>query len=76
MDEPVEYLPTEKAQLFAARLRIDELEKMLRYFDRAVMDLHHYVRAVDGQPNVAEWTLVREQIAEMVDSYGPRNPHR
>ena len=76
MDEPVEYVPTEKAQLLSARMRIQELEHILRFFDRTSMDLHHYVRAVEGMPDGVQWGLIREQIAEMVDAYGPRNPNR
>ena len=76
MDEPVEYQPTDKAQLLSARLRIEELEHILRHFDRTSMDLHHYVRAVEGLPDPGEWELIREQITEMVDAYGPRNPYR
>lgn len=75
-DDPVPYQPTEKAQLLSARARIAELEHILRHFDRASMDLHHYVRHVDGIPTADEWQLIREQIAEMVDPYGPRNPNR
>jgi hypothetical protein len=40
------------------------------------MDLHHYVRAVQGTPDVDEWALIKEQVKEMVDAYGPRNPYR
>ncbi len=72
-EEPVAYALT---HMGALQLRVDELEHMLRHFDRASMDLHHYVRAVDGLPTVGEWQLIREQIAEMVDPYGPRNPNR
>jgi hypothetical protein len=71
MDEP--YVLTEAGAL---ALRITELERILRHFDRASMDLHHYVRSVDGMPNAAQWELIRAQIEEMVDPYGPRNPHR
>jgi hypothetical protein len=56
--------------------RIAQLEKMLRHFDRASMDLHLYVRGVVGMPTRVEWQLIREQIEEMVDPYGPRNPNR
>jgi hypothetical protein len=76
MDEPVPYVPTDKANILSLQCRVDELEHMLRHFDRASMDLHHYVRAVDVLPDAGEWQLIREQIAEMVDPYGPRNPHR
>lgn len=77
MDEPVNLRVTEPAvALLAAELQIRELEHILRHFDRASMDLHHYVRAVDGLPTQDEWQLIREQIAEMVDAYGPRNPNR
>jgi len=76
MDEPVPYVTTLSGELHAKRLRIAELEHMLRHFDRTSMDLHHYVRAVEGQPTPEQWQIIREQIAEMVDAYGPRNPHR
>ena len=76
MDEPVPYVTTLSGELHAKRLRIAELEHMLRHFDRTSMDLHHYVRAVDGRPTAEQWQIIREQIAEMVDAYGPRNPHR
>ena len=76
MDEPVPYTVTERGELLAKRLRIAELEHILRHFDRTSMDLHHYVRAVDGQPTAEQWQIIREQIAEMVDAYGPRNPYR
>jgi len=76
MDEPVPYTLTERGELLAKRLRIEELEHILRHFDRTSMDLHHYVRGVEGQPTPQQWQIIREQIAEMVDAYGPRNPHR
>ena len=76
MDEPVPYVTTLSGELHAKRLRIAELEHMLRHFDRTSMDLHHYVRAVEGQPTPEQWQIIREQIAEMVDAYGPRNPYR
>jgi len=72
-EEPVLYSLTEAGAL---ALRITELEHILRYLDRASMDLHLYVRAVEGAPTPEQWQLIREQIAEMVDAYGPRNPHR
>ncbi len=73
MSDSVPYALTEAG---AVALRVTQLEHILRHFDRASMDLHHYVRAVDGLPTVGEWQLIREQIAEMVDPYGPRNPNR
>lgn len=76
MNDPIPYTPTDKATLIAKQLRIDELEHILRHFDRSSLHLHHYVRAIDGLPNPDEWQLIREQIADMVDPYGPRNPHR
>jgi hypothetical protein len=60
----------------ALALRITELEHILRYLDRASMDLHLYVRNVEGMPDAAQWELIRGQIAEMVDGYGPRHPYR
>ncbi len=76
MDEPVPYTYTDKALLLAARHRIEELEYILRHFDRTSMDLHLYVRAVEGMPTPEQWELIRAQIWEMVDAYGPRNPNR
>ena len=76
-DDPVEFRMSQCAgALLAAEIRISELEHTLRHFDRASMDLHHYVRAVQGVPDVDEWQVIREQIQEMVDAYGPRNPYR
>ena len=72
-DEPIGYTITDAGAL---ALRVTELEKILRHFDRATMDLHHYVRGIDNRPSDVEWMLIREQIAEMVDAYGPRNPNR
>jgi hypothetical protein len=72
-EEPVPYTVTDAGAL---ALRVTELEHILRHFDRASMDLHLYVRAVQGTPDRDEWQLIREQIQEMVDAYGPRNPHR
>jgi hypothetical protein len=68
-----EYSVTEAGAL---AMRVAELEKILRHFDRSSRDLHLYVRAVDGLPDAGEWSLIREQIEEMVDAYGPRNPNR
>jgi hypothetical protein len=64
-----------QAELLAKRLRIEEVEHILRHFDRASMHLLHYVKAIDGMPTADEWQLVRDQIDEMVDPYGPRNPY-
>ena len=76
-DDPVEFRMSQCAgALLAAEIRINELEHTLRHFDRASMDLHHYVRAVQGIPDADEWQVIREQIQEMVDAYGPRNPYR
>ncbi|HEY7823963.1 MAG TPA: hypothetical protein VIG24_14060 [Acidimicrobiia bacterium] len=75
-DEPVPFTPTERAHLLAKQLRIEELEHILRHFDRTSMDLYHYARAVEGVPSREQWDLVKAQIDEMVDPYGPRNPHR
>jgi hypothetical protein len=72
VSQGVPYALTEAGAL---AIRITELEAMLRYFHRASMDLHHYVRGIDRRPNDAEWVLIREQISEMVDPYGPRSPN-
>ena len=76
MDDPVAYMPTDKAQLLSARLRIEELEHILRHFDRTSMDLHLYCRAVEKMPTPDQWQLILDQIHEMVDAYGPRHPYR
>jgi hypothetical protein len=60
----------------AMAMRVVELEKVLRHFDRASMDLHLYVRAVEKHPTPEQWQIIVEQIREMVDPYGPRNPNR
>jgi len=73
-DEPIPYTVTEKAEMIGLGLRVRELEAMLRHFDRASMNLHLYVKTVDGLPDRDEWDLIVEQIADMVDPYGPRNP--
>jgi len=75
-DNPVPFQPTEKAELLAARLRIAELEHILRHFDRSSMHLYHYIHSVIGRPDADEWQSIKEQIDEMVDPYGPRNPNR
>lgn len=75
-DDPVPFTLSERGELVAKRLRIEELEHILRHFDRTSLDLSLYVKSIDGMPNAAQWELVRQQIADMVDPYGPRNPHR
>jgi len=60
----------------AVALRVTQLENIVRNYEWAAKDLHLYVRAIDGLPTEPEWTLIREQIAEMVDAYGPRNADR
>jgi len=69
-------VPYTVSEAGALALRVADLEHILRHFDRASMDLHHYVRAVEGLPTVEQWQLSREQIGEMVDAHGPRNPNR
>ncbi|HEY7822820.1 MAG TPA: hypothetical protein VIG24_08310 [Acidimicrobiia bacterium] len=76
IDEPIPFTITERGELLAKRLRIEELEHILRHFDRTSMTLFHYIRSIDGLPTADEWQVIREQIDEMVDPYGPRNPHR
>jgi dGTP triphosphohydrolase len=76
-DDPVEFRMSQCAgALLAAEIRINELEHILRHFDRTSMDLHHYARGIESRPSQVEWLLVKDQIAEMVDAYGPRNPDR
>jgi len=73
MDEPIPYVTTLSGELHAKRLRIAELEHILRHFDGASMHLLHYVRAIKGLPTSEQWQLIRDQIDEMVDADGPRN---
>ena len=75
-DEPVPFQPTAKAELLAARLRIADLEHMLRHFDRSSMHLYHYCHNIERVPLEDEWALVKAMVDEMVDPYGPRNPDR
>lgn len=74
-DDPVPFTLTERGELVAKRLRIEELEHILRHFDRTSMTLFHYTKNIDGLPTADEWKVIREQLDEMVDPYGPRNPH-
>ena len=60
MDEPVPYTVTERGELLAKCLLIAQLEHTLRHFDHTSLDLHHYVRAVDGQPTAEQWQIIRE----------------
>ena len=75
MDEQVPYLPTERARLLGAEARIADLEKMLRHFDRSSMHLLHYTRSLDWPPTWEQWQLVCDQVADMVNPYGSRNPN-
>ena len=75
-DDPVPFTLTERGELLAKRLRIEELEHILRHFDRASMHLLHYVSGIDGMPTADEWQLIKEEIDDMVDPYGPRHPNR
>jgi hypothetical protein len=34
-DQPVPYMPTDKATILSLQARVDELEHMLRHFDRS-----------------------------------------
>lgn len=74
-DEPIGFTLTDKAELLAKRLRIEELEHTLRYYNMMTMDLYHYTRAVEGMPTAEQWDLVKAQIDEMCDPYGPKNPN-
>ncbi|HEY7825043.1 MAG TPA: hypothetical protein VIG24_19540 [Acidimicrobiia bacterium] len=69
-EEPVPYYPTQRAELLSLRVRVDELEDVVRSLDRASMDLFHYIRNVDGLPDWDEWREIRAQIAEMIDGVG------
>jgi hypothetical protein len=75
-EDRVPYVPTDKALLLALQHRIEEVEYILRHFDRSSMHLYHYVKAIDGLPTPDEWQIIREQAWDMVDPYGPRNPNR
>ena len=73
MADPIPYTMSEAGAL---ALRVAELEHTIRHFDKATMDLHLYIQAVVGQPDAGEWQVVMEMAKEIVDAYGPRNPHR
>jgi hypothetical protein len=60
-------------ELRAARLRIAELEQILRHMFTTTMAVHLYARDIDGTPGVAEWRHVRHMIEETVNPYGPPN---
>ena len=67
---------TDKALALSLQARVDELEHILRGFDRCSRHLWHYVDAVEKMPNEYEWQNVRDMAWEMVDPDGPRNPNR
>jgi len=75
-DEPVPFVPTDKAMILTLQGRVEQLEHILRHFDRASMNLNLYVKGIHRMPSGVEWELIREQIQDMVDPYGPRNPDR
>ena len=74
--DPIPYTLTPSGEAVALRAQVAELEHICRHFDRASMHLHHYVRGIDGMPSRDEWQLVRDQVKDMVDPYGNRNPNR
>jgi hypothetical protein len=74
-DERVPFVPTDKALILSLQGRVEQLEYILRHFDRASMNLHLYVKGIHGMPTAVEWVLIREQIWDMVDPYGDRNPN-
>jgi hypothetical protein len=65
-DEWIPYVPTEKAQLLSLRMRVEYLETLLREMNGLAMDLHLYVRAVEGMPTAVQWEMVRVQARELV----------
>jgi hypothetical protein len=76
MDEPVPYMPTDKAQLISIRMRVEELEMMLRHLDRHSLDLLLYATSINGTPDRYEWSVVLDLIREVRDAYGLRSPDR
>jgi hypothetical protein len=74
-DERIPFVPTDKALILSLQGRVEQLEYILRHFDRSSMNLHLYVKGIHGMPSGVEWELIREQIWDMVDPYGDRNPN-
>ena len=76
MDEPITYLPTEKAQILSLSARVKELERILRHLDRHSLDLFLYAQSLSGAPDRYEWMVVKDLIREVRDAYGLRTPDR
>jgi len=76
MDEPIPYQPTDKAMLVGLRARVDELESLLRRFDRTTLNLAVYSSSIDGLPDDYEWRTVLELVEEVRGVYGPPITHR
>lgn len=74
MDEPVPYRPTPQAELLGLRVRVDDLNEILRHLDRATMHLQAYCRSIDGTPDYYEWGMVLEMLEEVRDAYRLRKP--
>jgi hypothetical protein len=70
IDDPIDYVLTLRGQALTLELRVKQLERELARLNGAAEHLHHYARSVDKAPNVEQWQLVCEQIAEMVSQHG------
>ena len=75
-DDPVPYLPTDKAHVLSLTAHIDQLEEMLRHLDRHTLDLFLYVESLSAVPDRYEWMVVKDLIREVRDAYGLRTPDR
>ena len=75
-EEPVPYLPTDRAHVLSLSARVEELERILRHLDRHSLDRFLYVESLPVQPDRYEWSVVRDLIREVRDAYGLRTPDR
>ena len=75
-EQPIPYLPTDKAMVLTLKGRVEELEMILRHLDRHSLDLWHYASSLPAQPDRYEWSVVMDLIREVRDAYGLRTPDR
>ena len=76
MDEPIPYLPTDRAHVLSLSARVEELERILRHLDRHSLDLFLYAKSLSAVPDRYEWMVVKDLIREVRDAYGLRTPDR
>lgn len=76
MDEPTDFVLSDKAQVLVLRNRLREVHDTLTHLDAATFDLREYARTVEGTPDADEWAVVLELLEEVRDVYGLRSADR